>query len=78
MSRRRFNADTPLDAETRRKVEEFKRDSPDARELFERIRADQLRDHPPIDHGGDHTPAQKANATQMANKAVAMSFLDWP
>jgi hypothetical protein len=77
MSGRRFHADTPLDAETKRKVEELKRHDPGALEHFEQVRERQLRDHPPIE-GGAHTPAQKANATQMGNKAVAMKFLRWP
>ena len=77
MSGRRFNADTPLDPETKRKVEELKRDDPEALEHFEQVRERQLRDHPPIE-GADHRPAQRANATQMSNKAVAMKFLGWP
>jgi hypothetical protein len=77
MSGRRFHADTPLGAETKRRVEELKRHDPEAREHFEQARETQLQNHPPIE-GGNHTPAQKANATQMANKAVAMRFLSWP
>jgi hypothetical protein len=77
VAERRFNANTPLGGETRRMVEQLKRSDPQAREHFERVREQQLRDHPPIE-GGDHTPAQKANATQMANKAVAIRFLAWP
>jgi hypothetical protein len=73
----RFNADTPLDAATKRKVEELKRLDSEAKKHFERVREQQLRDHPPID-AAQHTPAQKANATQMGNKAVAMRFLRWP
>jgi hypothetical protein len=38
MSGRRFNADTPLDPETKRKVEELKRDDPEALEHFEQVR----------------------------------------
>lgn len=77
MPHRRFNADTPLDRESRIHVEQLKRTDPDARACFERVREQQLSDHPARD-GGQHTPAQLANATQMANKAVAMRFLDWP
>ncbi len=77
MSRRRFNADTPLPLETRRKVEELKRSDSDALKHFEHVRENQLREHPPL-HGGDHTPAQEANATQMGNKALAIKFLGWP
>jgi hypothetical protein len=77
MSGRRFNADTPLDAQTKRKIEELKRDNSGALEHFEHVREKQLRDHPPIE-GAAHTPAQKANASQMGNKAVAMKFLGWP
>jgi hypothetical protein len=77
MSARRLNADMPLGAETKRRLEELKRNDPEAREHFEQAREKQLRSHPPI-VGGDHTPAQKANATQMSNKAVAMRFLGWP
>jgi hypothetical protein len=60
----------------RSKVEELKRDDAEALEHFEQVREKQLRDHPPIE-GADHTPAQRANATQMGNKAVAMKFLGW-
>jgi hypothetical protein len=77
MPGRRFNAGTPLDAETKRKVEELKRGDSDARAHFEQVRENQLQDHLPRE-GGDHTPAQRANATQMANKSVAMTFLGWP
>jgi hypothetical protein len=77
MSARRFNADTPWVPRRSAGFEELKRNDPEAREHFEQAREKQLRSHPPIE-GGDHTPAQKANATQMANKLVAMRFLDWP
>lgn len=77
MSQRRFNADTPLGRESRIRVEQLRRTNPDARALFELVRERQLDEHPPRDVRG-HTPAQRANATQMANKAVAMRFLDWP
>lgn len=77
MSQRRFNADTPLDREFRIRVEQLRRTNPDALAFFELVRERQLDEHPPRDVRG-HTPAQRANATQMANKAVAMRFLDWP
>ncbi len=77
MSGRRVNVDTLLDPQTKRKVEQLKRDDPEAREHFEQVRARQLHDHPPIE-GPDHRPAQRANATQMGSKAVAMKFLGWP
>lgn len=77
MARRRFNADTPLDRESRIRVEQLRRTDPDARAFFELVRERQLDEHPPRDVRG-HTPAQRANATQMANKAVAMRFLGWP
>jgi hypothetical protein len=77
MPERRYNADMPLGAQVRRKVDELKRIDSAAREHFELVRERQLAEHPP--RGGvGHTPAQKANATQMANKAVAIAFLNWP
>jgi hypothetical protein len=66
-----------LDADTRRKVQDLKRNDRDALLHFERIRDKQLQEHPPRD-SAFHTPAQKANAMQMANKAVATAFLGWP
>ena len=77
MADRRFNADIRLDSETRRKVDELKRGDPNARRHFENVREAQLRDHPPV-QGTEHSPAQRANATQMADKAVAIDFLGWP
>jgi hypothetical protein len=77
MSDRRYNANTSLDPLIRRQVDELKLNNSEARRHFESVREDQLRDHPPLD-GAHHTPAQRANATQMANKAVAMKFLGWP
>jgi hypothetical protein len=77
MSAGRFNANLPLDAQTRRRVADLRRNNPEASKHFERVRHEQLRDHPPAD-SADHTPAQRANATEMANKAVAMRFLGWP
>jgi hypothetical protein len=77
MSNRRYNANTRLDPSMKRQVDGLRRNDPEARRHFEAVREDQLRDHPPL-HGEDHTPAQRANATQMANKAVALEFLGWP
>lgn len=77
MPARRFNADKPLPPGIRASVEQLKREQRDARRHFMNVREQQLKEHRPRD-GDDHTPAQRANATQMANKAVAMRFLGWP
>ena len=77
MASRRFNANIPLGPHVRRKVEQLKRTEPEARALFERVRDQQLAEHGPLDET-EHTPAQRANGTQMGNKAVATTFLDWP
>ncbi len=77
MAGRRFNANIPLGPQARREVEQLKRTNPEARAVFERVRDQQLTEHAPLD-GTEHTPAQRANATQMGNKAVAMTFLRWP
>ena len=70
---RRFNANLRLDPQVRHMVDELKRTDPEARAYFEYVRRTQLREHPPLD-GEDYEAAQRANATQMANKAVAMGF----
>jgi hypothetical protein len=74
---RRFHADTPLDHATRQTIESLKRTDPAARARFAAVRDEQLRQHPGL-NDGEHTAAQRANATQMANKVVAIEFLDWP
>jgi hypothetical protein len=74
---RRFNANQRLDSNTRARVESRKRDDPAARAYYERVRENQLEQHPPVEDG-EHSPAQRANASQMANKALAMRYFNWP